>query len=235
MNIIELDAVSKHYNGETALDNCSIEIEAGDRLVILGPSGCGKTTILRLIAGFIAPDTGRIYLNGALTSRDGRILIPPEKRNIGMVFQDLALWPHLTVSGNIGFGLKAKRIPKTEREAKIKDILQLVGLEGYAKRKPAELSGGQQQRVALARALVLQPNVLLMDEPLSNLDRELNVRLRDEVVRLQEQLGFTLLYVTHDREEAFHIARTVILMRDGRVEFKGRVEEAKRVIAGSLK
>ncbi|HHJ53260.1 MAG TPA: ABC transporter ATP-binding protein, partial [Caldithrix abyssi] len=197
--------------------------------------GCGKTTILRLIAGFIAPDTGRIYLNGALTSWDGRILIPPEKRNIGMVFQDLALWPHLTVSGNIGFGLKAKRIPKTEREAKIKDILQLVGLEGYAKRKPAELSGGQQQRVALARALVLQPNVLLMDEPLSNLDRELNVRLRDEVVRLQEQLGFTLLYVTHDREEAFHIARTVILMRDGRVEFKGRVEEAKRVIAGSLK
>ncbi len=235
MNIIELDAVSKHYNGETALDNCSIEIEAGDRLVILGPSGCGKTTILRLIAGFIAPDTGRIYLNGELTSRDGRILIPPEKRNIGMVFQDLALWPHLTVSGNIGFGLKAKRIPKTEREAKIKDILQLVGLEGYAKRKPAELSGGQQQRVALARALVLQPNVLLMDEPLSNLDRELNVRLRDEVVRLQKQLGFTLLYVTHDREEAFHIARTVILMRDGRVEFKGRVEEAKRVIAGSLK
>ncbi len=235
MNIIELDGVSKHYNGETALDNCSIEIGAGDRLVILGPSGCGKTTILRLIAGFIAPDTGRIYLNGELTSRDGRVLIPPEKRNIGMVFQDLALWPHLTVSGNIGFGLKAKRIPKTEREAKIKDILQLVGLEEYAKRKPAELSGGQQQRVALARALVLQPNVLLMDEPLSNLDRELNVRLRDEVVRLQEQLGFTLLYVTHDREEAFHIARTVILMRDGRVEFKGRVEEAKRVIAGSLK
>ena len=196
-------------------------------MVILGPSGCGKTTILRLIAGFLAPDVGRILLNGIEVSKNNKILVPPEKRDIGMVFQDLALWPHLSVYGNIAFGLKVRGVPKHERNLRVREILELVGLPGFERRKPSELSGGQQQRVALARALVLEPKVLLMDEPLSNLDLELNLRLRKEVVRLQEKLGFTLLYVTHDREEAFSIAQTVVVMRKGQVAFRGKVEEAK--------
>ena len=230
MKIIELHSVAKFYNGDIALDQCSLEVRRGDRLVILGPSGCGKTTILRLIAGFIAPDSGKIVLNGLEVSVNKKILLPPEKRNIGMVFQDLALWPHLTVSGNLAFGLKARGVAKNERQSRISEMLQLVGLEGFENRKPAELSGGQQQRVALARALILQPEVLLMDEPLSGLDHDLNVRLRSEVVRLQEKLGFTLLYVTHDREEAFDIARSVVVLKNGRMEFQGEVDQARRFL-----
>lgn len=228
MNIIQIDSLSKFYNGETALDNISLDIAEGERLVILGPSGCGKTTILRLIAGFMAPEKGSIHIEGEVVSQNTRILIPPERRNIGMVFQDLALWPHLSVKGNIAFGLKAKGEPKAERERRIHDILNLAGLDGFEERKPAELSGGQQQRVALARALVLHPKVLLMDEPLSSLDPELNLRLSKELLRMQEQLGFTLLYVTHDREEAFGIASRVIIMNKGRIDFTGTVAEAKK-------
>ncbi len=227
MSIIALESVSKFYDGEIALDSCSLEIKENERMVILGPSGCGKTTILRLIAGFLAPDVGRILLNGIEVSKNNKILVPPEKRDIGMVFQDLALWPHLSVYGNIAFGLKVRGVPKHERNRRVREILELVGLPGFERRKPSELSGGQQQRVALARALVLEPKVLLMDEPLSNLDLELNLRLRKEVVRLQEKLGFTLFYVTHDREEAFSIAQTVVVMRKGQVAFRGKVEEAK--------
>ena len=227
MSIIALESVSKFYDGEIALDSCSLEIDEGERMVILGPSGCGKTTILRLIAGFIAPEVGRIWLGKVEVSKNNKILVPPEKRNIGMVFQDLALWPHLSVYGNIAFGLKVRGVPKHERNRRVREILELVGLPGFERRKPSELSGGQQQRVALARALVLEPKVLLMDEPLSNLDLELNMRLRKEVVRLQEKLGFTLLYVTHDREEAFSIAQTVVVMRKGQVEFRGSVDAAK--------
>ncbi|NOZ21848.1 MAG: ABC transporter ATP-binding protein [Planctomycetes bacterium] len=218
MKIIGIDSVSKLYNGAKALSNISLEIDEGERIVILGPSGCGKTTILRLIAGFIAPDTGSISIAGELVSKNGRTIKPPEQRNLGMVFQDLALWPHLSVKGNIEFGLKAKGIKKIEREGRIRNILNLVGMAGYKDRKPAELSGGQQQRVALARALVLEPNVLLMDEPLSSLDLELNVRLRNEILRLQEKLGVTLLYVTHDRDEAFDIATRVVSLKQGRIE-----------------
>lgn len=231
MSIIALESVSKFYDGEIALDSCSLEIKENERMVILGPSGCGKTTILRLIAGFLAQDVGRILLNGIEVSKNNKILVPPEKRDIGMVFQDLALWPHLSVYGNIAFGLKVRGVPKHERNLRVREILELVGLPGYERRKPSELSGGQQQRVALARALVLEPKVLLMDEPLSNLDLELNLRLRKEVVRLQEKLGFTLLYVTHDREEAFSIAQTVVVMRKGQVAFRGKVDEAKAFLA----
>ncbi len=227
MKIIDLDSVSKLYDGEKALDNISLKIAEGERLVILGPSGCGKTTILRLIAGFIAPDTGSIAIGGQLVSRSGRIVTPPEERHLGMVFQDLALWPHLTVKGNIAFGLKAKGMPKIERERKIRQILDLVSMRDFAARRPSELSGGQQQRVALARSLALEPKVLLMDEPLSSLDMELNVRLRKEVLRLQERLGFTLLYVTHDRDEAFGMATRVVLMSKGRIEYEGTVENAE--------
>jgi len=218
MKIVDIDCVSKFYNGAKALENISLEIDEGERIVILGPSGCGKTTILRLIAGFIAPDTGSISIAGELVSRDGRIIRPPEQRNLGMVFQDLALWPHLSVKGNIEFGLKAKGLPKIERKHRICEALDLVGMGDLAARKPAELSGGQQQRVALARALVLEPKVLLMDEPLSSLDLELNVRLRKEILGLQEKLGFTMGYVTHDRNEAFDIATRVISMKQGRIE-----------------
>ncbi len=219
MNLIELDSVSKVYNrsGTKALDRVSLAIEAGERTVILGPSGCGKTTILRLVAGFIAPDSGSVAVGGETVAVDGRVIVPPERRNLGMVFQDLALWPHLTVKGNIEFGLKARGIAKAERITRIRDILNLVGMADYSRRKPAELSGGQQQRVALARALVLEPGVLLMDEPLSSLDLELNVRLRKEILRLQEKLSFTLLYVTHDRNEAFDIATRIVIMDKGSV------------------
>jgi ABC-type Fe3+/spermidine/putrescine transport system ATPase subunit len=228
MKIVDIDSISKIYNGAEALDNVSLEIDEEERIVILGPSGCGKTTILRLLAGFIAPDRGSISIAGELVSKNSRIITPPEQRNLGMVFQDLALWPHLSVKGNIEFGLKAKGIAKTERVERTRNILNLVGMADYEDRKPAELSGGQQQRVALARALVLEPDVLLMDEPLSSLDLELNVRLRKEILRLQEKLGFTLLYVTHDREEAFNIASRVVIMNKGRVEYDGTVEDAQK-------
>ena len=217
MKLIELDSVTKLYKGEKALDGVTLEIHQGERLVILGPSGCGKTTILRLIAGFIAPDTGSISMAGEPVSKDGRILVPPERRHVGMVFQDLALWPHLTVKGNLELGLKARGIPRAQREERIREMLDLVGMNGYQNRKPSELSGGQQQRVALARALVLEPRVLLMDEPLSSLDPELNARLRREIIRLQEKLEVTLVYVTHHREEAREIATRVVLMRKGRI------------------
>ncbi len=217
MKSIELDSVSKAYGNETVLLDFSLDIEPGERVVLLGPSGCGKTTILRLVAGFIKPDSGSVSLDGQVVSRDKRILVPPQHRKLGMVFQDLALWPHLSVRGNLEFGLRAKGISKNEREAKTQKTLELVGMGGYGHRKPDELSGGQQQRVALARALVLEPKVLLMDEPLSSLDLELNRRLRKELVRLQEKLEITLLYVTHDREEASHIATRTISMEKGRI------------------
>jgi ABC-type Fe3+/spermidine/putrescine transport system ATPase subunit len=228
MKIVALNSVTKIYNTTKIVENISLEINEGERIVILGPSGCGKTTILRLIAGFIAPDTGSISIGGDLVSKNGRIIKPPEQRNLGMVFQDLALWPHFSVQGNIDFGLRAKGLPKIERTHRIREILDLVGMADYADRKPAELSGGQQQRVALARALVLEPNVLLMDEPLSSLDLELNIRLRKEILQLQENLGFTLLYVTHDRDEAFGMATRVVIMSKGRVEHEGTVEDAQR-------
>jgi len=216
MKIVKLESVTKLYDREKVLDEVSLEIDKGERIVILGPSGCGKTTILRLIAGFIAPDQGKISIAGKLVSRDGRLLIPPERRNVGMVFQDLALWPHFNVKHNIEFGLKAKGYARAERNQRIESVLELVGMAGYANRRPDELSGGQQQRVALARALVLEPEVLLMDEPLSSLDLELNQRLRKEILRLHEKLGFGLLYVTHDRDEADDIATRIITMTHAR-------------------
>ncbi|MBW1900259.1 MAG: ABC transporter ATP-binding protein [Deltaproteobacteria bacterium] len=228
MKIVDINSVSKFYNGRKALDNISLEIDEGERTVILGPSGCGKTTILRLIAGFISPDTGGISIAGEMVSRNGRIIKPPEQRNLGMVFQDLALWPHLSVKGNIEFGLKAKGLPKIERKRRIQETLNLVGMAGYADRRPGELSGGQQQRVALARALVLEPKVLLMDEPLSSLDLELNIRLRKEILRLQEKLGFTMVYITHDRDEAFDMATRVVTINKGRIEYEGTVEKIQK-------
>jgi len=230
MKVVGIDSVSKFYNKTKILDNVTLGVNEGERIAILGPSGCGKTTILRLIAGFIVPDTGSISIDGELVSKDSNIIKPPEQRNLGMVFQDLALWPHLSVKGNIDFGLKAKGLQKVERKHRIQEALDLVGMADYADRKPAELSGGQQQRVALVRALVLEPKVLLMDEPLSSLDLELNVRLRKEILGLQEKLGFTLVYVTHDRDEAFDMASRVVVMSKGVIGYEGTAEDAKEYL-----
>ncbi len=218
MSLIALAGVSKTYGDRAAVQDISLAIEEGERVVMVGPSGCGKTTVLRLLAGFLAPDSGTISIDGAVVAADGRNLRPPEKRHLGMVFQDLALWPHLTVTGNLDFGLRAQGVPREERRRRIHEILELVEMQGFALSKPAALSGGQQQRVALARALVLRPRALLMDEPLSNLDQDLNVRLRREILRLHEAIGFTLIYVTHDREEAAEIGTRIVRMSSGRIE-----------------
>jgi iron(III) transport system ATP-binding protein len=218
MTVIEFKSATKTYQGKAVLENFSLVVEPGQRVVIFGPSGCGKTTVLRLLAGFISPDSGSVLIAGQLVAADGKIIQPPERRNLGMVFQDLALWPHLTVEGNLEFGLKAQRVPKPERQRRIAEMLALVQMEAYRHARPAELSGGQQQRIALARALVLQPKALLMDEALSNLDEELNLHLRRELLLLHRQLGFTLIYVTHDHVEARDIGTQIVCMRKGRIE-----------------
>ena len=227
MPFIEFASVSKMYRDQPSVRELSFSMERRERLAILGPSGCGKTTFLRLLAGLVAPDSGTIWIDGTVVSEAGRVLLAPEKRNIGMVFQDLALWPHLSVDGNLRFGLKAQGVPKIEAEKRIRRMLQLVQMEASARKKPGELSGGEQQRVALARALVQEPQILLMDEPLSSLNPELNLRLRAEILRLHHDLGFTLLYVTHSREEAFELGSRVLLMQDGRIELEGPVSEVR--------
>ncbi len=213
VKIITLNSISKFYKQTKVLDNLSFEIEEKERIVIFGPSGCGKTTLLRLIAGFEAPDAGAILIGEKIVAQDGVLVKAPQERNLGMVFQDLALWPHLSVEGNIAFGLKAKGVDGAKRRERIQTILALVEMTGFEMRKPSELSGGQQQRVALARALVLEPKILLMDEPLSSLDTALNIRLRREIIELQQKLGFTLVYVTHNEEEASEIATRIIRLK----------------------
>ncbi len=212
MTLFQYQNVSKHFEGRATIRDFSLAIEQGESLVLFGPSGCGKTTLLRMLAGFVAPDTGSILIQGKIAARDGKILLSPEARNLGMVFQDLALWPHLTVYGNLEFGLKAKGLPPVERRQRIDETLKLLNIDRYASARPHQLSGGEQQRVALARALVMQPLALLMDEPLSSLDEELNLRLRGEIVRLQQALKFTLVYVTHNRSEAEDIGTKIVLL-----------------------
>ncbi len=215
--MIRFDAVTQRFGGRTAVSDFSLAITPGDRVAIFGPSGCGKTTVLRLLAGLSAPDSGRILMSGTVVSAPGRVIQPPEQRNLGFVFQDLALWPHLTVRGNLEFGLRARKVLREERSRRIGQMLDLVNLENRAESRPGELSGGEQQRVALARALVLHPQALLMDEPLSSLDRELSLQLRSDILRLHKNLGFTLLYVTHNSEEALEIATRLVRMAAGRV------------------
>jgi len=214
MSAIELRAVSKAYDGRAVVDGISVSVERGERVVLLGPSGCGKTTVLRLVAGLEVPDSGAITINGSPVAEGGRNLVEPERRHIGMVFQDLALWPHMTVSQHLEFALRYDiRTDLAHRPARIREALEMVCMADRAQAKPGELSGGQQQRVALARALVANPAVVLMDEPLSSLDLELNRYLRREILRLHAELGFTLVYVTHNREEAADIGSRVIAMR----------------------
>ena len=229
MGFIAFESVSKSYNARSVIEDFFLEIGKKERLVILGPSGCGKTTVLRLLAGFIAPDAGQIVINEEIVAADGKNLREPEERNLGMVFQDLALWPHLSVKGNLEFGLKARGVPEKERKQRIAEVLQLVGLGRSIDAKVTELSGGEQQRVALARALVLHPKILLMDEPLSSLDFELNLQLRKEIVRLQSELGFTLVYVTHNLEEAFNLSTRIVVMKHGKIDKSGTPEEIRGI------
>jgi ABC-type Fe3+/spermidine/putrescine transport system ATPase subunit len=209
--------VSKRFGSHQALIDVSLSVAAGEAVGILGASGCGKTTLLRLIAGLDVPDTGEIWLAGAQVSGPLRGLVPPHERGIGFVFQDLALWPHLTVQKNLDFVLESAKTPRADRKARAHDVMTLVRIEPLSSRYPHELSGGEQQRVALARALVGQPRLLLFDEPLSSLDAELRATLRGELARLQRTLRVTTVYVTHDREDVAALADRVVEMRAGRI------------------
>ncbi len=211
---IELKNISKQYGKFYAVKNVSFTVQSGECFFLLGPSGCGKTTILRIIAGFVEPDTGAILFN----EKDVTTL-PPNKRNCGMIFQNYALWPHMTVYGNIEFALKASgRFAKQEIAGRIDDVLQLIHMSDMAKKMPLELSGGQQQRVALARALSFKPSILLLDEPLSNLDAKLRVEMRVELRKIIKELNITAIYVTHDQIEALSIADRCAIMRNGVIE-----------------
>ena len=209
--------VMKRFASHHALDGVTLDVTGRESVVILGPSGCGKTTLLRLIAGLDVPDSGEIWLGDVQVASPGRSLLPPYRRQIGFVFQDLALWPHLTVAGNLQFVLDALKVPRAQRKRRIDDALRLVRIDGFAGRHPHELSGGEQQRVALARALVGRPRLLLLDEPLSSLDAELRGAMRSELARIQRTLELTMVYVTHDREDAAVLADRVIEMRAGRI------------------
>lgn len=217
---VSIRGVVKKYGDFVAVDHVDLEIRPGEFFTLLGPSGCGKTTLLRAIAGFNHVDEGEIYFGDQLMNN-----IEAHKRDIGMVFQNYAIFPHMTVKENVAYGLKAKKIPKKEIEKKVMSALEQVQIAALAGRKPNELSGGQQQRVALARAFVIEPGVLLMDEPLSNLDAKLRVQMRSVIKRLQRELGITTIYVTHDQEEALAISDRIAVMDRGTVMQVGTPEE----------
>ncbi|NMM80106.1 ABC transporter ATP-binding protein [Acidovorax sp. SRB_14] len=213
MSLIEIDAVGKSWGTTTALQSMSLRIEPGSFCVLLGPSGCGKSTTLRIIAGLESATSGRVLIDGHdVTHR------PPAQRGIAMVFQNYALFPHLSVGQNIGFGLSVRKVPKAEAAQRVAQAADMLGLSHLLERRPAQLSGGQQQRVALGRALVAQARVCLMDEPLSNLDAQLRQEMRTELRELQQRLGLTVVYVTHDQTEAMSMADQVVLLNQGRVE-----------------
>ena len=218
---LELKEIKKSFTeGEAVLDNISLEISKGEFITLLGSSGCGKTTTLRIIAGLEQPDAGSVWLDG----REVRGL-EPNQRNVNTVFQNYALFPHMNVAENIGYGLKLKKVPKSEIRKKVSRMLELVQLEGYEKRKPSELSGGQKQRVAIARALVNNPKILLLDEPLGALDLQLRRAMQIELKHLQKKLGITFIYITHDQEEAINMSDRIAVMRDGRIEQIGTPDE----------
>ncbi len=220
---IKLQNLSKYFGEVRAVDDVSLEVDAGTLVCLLGPSGCGKTTTLRMIAGFEEPTTGRVFIGA-----DDITEIPPYARPTAMVFQSYALFPHMCVQDNIAYGLRARRMPRNEIKPRVEEAVALMELQGHEKKSPPQLSGGQQQRVALARALVTRPKVLLFDEPLSNLDAQLRVRMRGEIRALQRQLGITSVYVTHDQEEAFSIADQVALMNRGQLVQLGTPRELYR-------
>ena len=218
--LLELKNIKKGFGETDVLNGITLFIEKGEFITFLGASGCGKTTTLRIIAGLEAPDSGTVFLDGKDVTA-----VPPNQRDVNTVFQNYALFPHLNVEGNVGYGLKIKRVPKAEIKKKVAEILELVQLTGYEKRMPSELSGGQKQRVAIARALVNSPKLLLLDEPLGALDLKLRRTMQLELKRLQKKLGITFLYITHDQEEAINMSDRIVVMKDGRFEQIGTPDE----------
>ncbi len=220
MGTLRLEGLTRRYGPATVVDGVDLDVQQGELVALLGPSGCGKTTTLRMVAGFVEPSAGRVLIAGKDVSH-----APPHARDTGMVFQSYALFPHMSVAQNVGFGLEMRKVGRAEREARVVEALRLVRLEGLAERLPRQLSGGQQQRVALARALVVNPAVFLLDEPLSNLDAKLRAEVRVEIRTLQQRLGLTTLFVTHDQEEALTMADRLVVMEKGRVRQVGTAEE----------
>jgi putative spermidine/putrescine transport system ATP-binding protein len=223
---LKLSGIVKSYNAKDGrvLDGIDLDIARGELVSLLGPSGCGKSTLLRLVAGFIRPDGGKVEIAGRDVTRT-----PTHRRNVGIVHQSHALWPHLTVIENVAFGLEMRKVKRAERERLASQMLEAVGLGGFERRLPTELSGGQQQRVALARALVIEPQVLLLDEPLSSLDANLRVYLREEIRRIQRELGVTTVFVTHDREEAMAVSDRIVLLQGGRIAQQGTATDLYRM------
>ncbi|MDA1195360.1 MAG: ABC transporter ATP-binding protein [Planctomycetota bacterium] len=225
MSGVVCSGLAKSFDGHSVLADFDLEAPAGSFVSLLGPSGCGKTTALRLVAGLEVPDAGRVEVGGRVVSdAAAQVFVAPEARRIGMVFQSYAIWPHMTVLENVAYPLRVRGQSRAERTAGARAMIALVGLEGLEARRPAQLSGGQQQRVALARGLVMEPDVLLLDEPLSNLDAALRVRMRRDIRRIQQETGSTVLYVTHDQEEAFAISDRIVLLDAGRVVAAGAPE-----------
>jgi len=225
--IIQLQNISFSYSDKQILQNFSIGIENNALTCLLGSSGCGKTTILRLIAGLEIPDKGEIYIENKKVSTKGKIIIPPHQRNLGYIFQDLALWPHFTIYDNIAFGLKERKTP--EIKEKVFEILEFFNLSEHYTKYPHQLSGGQKQLSALARSLVLKPKILLMDEPLSNLDVKLKQKMLAHIRNLKEKMSeLSIIYVTHDHKEAFNIADKVVVLNKGKIEAEGSVAEIKK-------
>jgi iron(III) transport system ATP-binding protein len=218
MPSVRLDALRKHFGDAVAVNDVSIEFRDGEMTSVLGPSGCGKTTTLNMIAGFLDPDRGAIRFGDELIADAARrIAVPPHSRNLGMVFQSYALWPHLRVADNVAYGLRMRRVPRAQREDAVRRALARVRLEQYLDRYPHELSGGQQQRVALARAIVYSPQILLFDEPLSNLDAQLREEMRLELKEIHREIGVTAVYVTHDQAEAMSLSDRIAVMGEGRI------------------
>jgi spermidine/putrescine ABC transporter ATP-binding subunit len=220
MSKVDIRNITKYYGDVLAVDDVSIEINKGELIGLLGPSGCGKTTLLRVMSGFLEPNQGSIYMGGTDVT-----LMPPEKRPTSLVFQNYALFPHLSVFENIAFGLKVKKMPMDQIRREVKEILEVIDLQGIEDRSVSQLSGGQQQRIALARGLVMKPEVLLLDEPLCNLDAKLRVETRDHIKRIQKSLGITSVFVTHDQEEALSICDRIVIMKDGKVLQIGTPQE----------
>ncbi len=224
--VLEVQRLVKRYGAATAVDRVSFELFRGETLTLLGPSGCGKSTTLRLIAGLERPDDGEVLVNGVvIASGAKRICLPPEKRNMGLVFQSYAIWPHMTVFENVAYPLRIRHVPAAEMRRQVERMLELTGLDGLAQRPATHLSGGQQQRVALARALVYEPDILLLDEPLSNLDAKLRHEMRAQLKRLQIALGTTILFVTHDQLEAMTLSHRIAVIRAGVIEQVGAPRE----------
>jgi ABC-type Fe3+/spermidine/putrescine transport system ATPase subunit len=221
--IITLKNISKSFENLPILKDISLELKKGKITTLLGSSGSGKTTILRVIAGLTTPDLGKVYIDDKLASKDKKIIVQPSDRKIGYIFQDLALWPHMSVYENISFGLEVQKADHIKE--RVLNILDFFNITNLKNRYPNQLSGGQQQLVAIARSLVLNPKILLLDEPLSNLDVKLKTKMQDEILKLKEKFSVTIVYVTHDHREAFVLADEIVVLNDGKIELIGTVEE----------